>query len=669
MGNLFRAATLFAHMLESSLGPDCVGIRMKSLRLAVLPLLLVLVAPPLPRDVLAATNPLPPWVTYHHDLARTGVDPTGPTFGSAYPGWTSPQLDGPVYTEPLLAGTNVFVATENDTVYSLDATTGAIVWTAHLGTPVAANTSCSSIPFDGITATPVIDLANGIIYVVMLAQPGHNALVALALGTGTVLWWKVVDPPQDDPIQLRSRSALVLSQGMIYISYASRDCGIYHGWVQATSAIGNGPVSSFMVPLPPGYGSSLWAPSGPAVDSAGNLFVVTSNSYGSTSYDYSDSVLKLSPTLQLLDSFAPPNWQQLNALDLDLGSVGPVLLANGLVFVVGKQGIGYLLQANHLGGINGQLFAGPICAPGSDGAYGGAAYLDPYIFVPCAEGLVALKLGAGPSFSVAWRGPIGTTPGAPVVSGGVVWIMSREGYLYALDPVTGGVRYVSWPGPTLTHFPSLSAGVQAGSGVAVGQLFVTLGKQIANYAFTATPAQPVGGHNFSISLDASGSRVFTWTGGTAQTSYRLNLLGGASVTLPGSATSYMDASALPQTLPCYQLISSGPTGLLGISDILCAWPGSQSAGAAPSGFTMSLNGSPAASLSWIAPAGQTAYVVGAYPMNGSSPRYTSLPGTATSATDDLESLPTCYVVFAVVGSTFTGHTPALCSSPGTAILP
>lgn len=181
--------------------------------------------------------------------------------------------------------------------------------------------------------------------------------------------------------------------------------------MQATSFTGTGPVISFKVPpVGSGYGGSLWAPSGPAVDSSGNLFVVTSNSYGATSYDYSDSVLKLSPSLTLLDSLAPYNWEQLNVLDLDLGSVGPVLLANGLVFVVGKQGVGYLLQADHLGGINGQVFAAPICAPGSDGSYGGIAYLDPYIFVPCAEGLVAIKLGAGPSFSIA----PGTARSAPL---------------------------------------------------------------------------------------------------------------------------------------------------------------------------------------------------------------------------------------------------------------
>lgn len=632
---------------------------------------LLLVSISQPQGVLAAPTPLPPWPTYHHDLARSGLDTTSPTFGSAHPGWTSPQLDGAIYTEPLLAGNNVYVGTENDTLYSLDATTGAVAWSTHLGTPVAADVRCSSIPSEGITSTPVIDVANGIIYVVLFAYPGHNALVALRLDTGAVLWWKIVDPPEDDPTQVRVRSALVLSQGMIYITYASRACGVYHGWVLATAVSGTGPLLSFKVPpTAPGYGASLWAPSGPAVDSAGNLYVATSDAYQATGYDYSDSVLKLSPSLALLDSFAPSNWPQLSSLDLDLGSVGPALLANGLVFTIGKEGVGYLLQANHLGGIGGQLFSAQVCKSGGDGAYGGTAYLDPYIFVPCAEGLVALKLGAGPTFTVAWRGPIGTTPGSPVVSGGVVWVISREGYLYALDPATGKVRYVSLPGAPITHFPSLSAAVQTISGVATGELFVTLGKQIANYAFTSTPAAQIGGHGFSISLDSSGNRSLTWAGGSAQTGYSLHLLNGPVTLLPGSATSYVDTSVSTQTLDCYQLTPTGPTGVLGVSDVLCAWPGSQSAKGAPSAFRMSLNESPIASLTWTAPGGQSAYVLDAYSMvAGISPRFISLPGTATSATDNLQGIATCYELSVMVGSTFTGNSPALCAGPGAAMLP
>jgi hypothetical protein len=103
---------------------------------------------------------------------------------------------------------------------------------------------------------------------------------------------------------------------------------------------------------------------------------------------------------------------------------------------------------------------------------------------------------------------------------------------------------------------------------------------------------------------------------------------------------------------------------------VCAWPGSQSAGGAPSGFTLSLNESPAASFRWNAPGGQTAYVLAAYSIApGISPRYMSLPGSATSATDDLKGIPTCYELFALVGSTFAGNSPALCSHAGAAILP
>ena len=39
-----------------------------------------------------------------------------------------PGLDGELYGEPLVSGGRVFVATENDTVYALSATNGAVAW-------------------------------------------------------------------------------------------------------------------------------------------------------------------------------------------------------------------------------------------------------------------------------------------------------------------------------------------------------------------------------------------------------------------------------------------------------------------------------------------------------------------------------------------------------------
>ena len=67
-----------------------------------------------------------------------------------------------------MSGGRVFAATENDTVYALSASTGAVIWSRHLATPVPASSlPCGDIgPTVGITGTPVIDPARGEIFVV-----------------------------------------------------------------------------------------------------------------------------------------------------------------------------------------------------------------------------------------------------------------------------------------------------------------------------------------------------------------------------------------------------------------------------------------------------------------------------------------------------------------------
>ena len=72
--------------------------------------------------------------------------------------WTSPSLDGQIYGEPLLYAGRVYVATENDTVYAMSAASGAVIWSAHLGTSVPVGSlPCSGIsPSVGITGVPVI---------------------------------------------------------------------------------------------------------------------------------------------------------------------------------------------------------------------------------------------------------------------------------------------------------------------------------------------------------------------------------------------------------------------------------------------------------------------------------------------------------------------------------
>ena len=393
------------------------------------------------------------WLTYHADLRRTGLEPSGAVWMTVKRQWESVMLDGDIYAEPLVVGERVIVATENDSLYSLDLSTGNVMWRTNLGDPVPGNSlPCGNIDPSGITGTPVADPDTGLVYAVAFVQPAHHELVAVDLVTGAVQFRLPVDPAGAEPSVQQQRAALALSQGMLYVAFGGLfgDCGPYHGWIVAVRSDGSGQPLSYRVAAEERAG--IWAPSGPAIDTDGSLFVATGNSNATTGPDLGDSVLRLSPDLRLLDSFTPSDWADLNGGDVDLGSVSPALLDSSLVFQIGKSGVGYLLQTDHLGGIGGQVYSARVC----NGAYGGTAYSPPYLYVPCREGLVAIKIGPAPSFATQWRGP-SFNAGPPIVAGGVVWTLDlSEGTLYGLDPTSGETRYRE-PVGSVSHFTTPSA--------------------------------------------------------------------------------------------------------------------------------------------------------------------------------------------------------------------
>src|SRR5258708_18985417 len=92
------------------------------------------------------------WVEYHGDHGRAGLGPALPAIHSPSRAWTTP-VDGQVYASPLIVSNRVLVATENNTVYSLDLVSGHVLWKSHLGTPVSARSlPCGNItPLTGIT--------------------------------------------------------------------------------------------------------------------------------------------------------------------------------------------------------------------------------------------------------------------------------------------------------------------------------------------------------------------------------------------------------------------------------------------------------------------------------------------------------------------------------------
>lgn len=377
------------------------------------------------------------WTTYGHDGSRDAVAATTGRWDRLTQSWRSAHLDGDVYAQPLIAGKMVLAATESNSVYAFDWRTGRTLWRSRLGMPVDGDTlPCGNIDPSGITSTPVVDITAGLIYAVAFLAPGHHEVFAIRLHDGSVAWRRNVDVRGLDPTIQQQRAALALANGRVYVAFGGLfgDCGDYHGWVVGVPSNGRGPVSSYQVPS--GRAAGIWAPSGPAIGPHGSLFVATGNSFSGSRFDYGSAVIRLDPGLRVLDYFAPREWAKLNTSDTDIGSVGPLLLSPRLGFQGGKAGVVYLFDPAGLGTIGGQTYDSQVCEGG--GIFGGLAATSSAIFVPCTNGLVALKLaGDGSSFAERWRSaPFSAGP--PIVAGKAVWALdTNEGALRGFDAATG----------------------------------------------------------------------------------------------------------------------------------------------------------------------------------------------------------------------------------------
>ena len=178
--------------------------------------------------------------------------------------------------------------------------------------------------------------------------------------------------------QYEERAALLLNSGTIYSTWTSHcDFGAYGGWIiafnESTLAI-NGVLDVAMGASGSGYasqGPAIWmSGGGPAVDSAGNVYLLTANGRFETTLnaaglpsggDYGNSFLKLSfsgSTLSVADYFTMSGELTESAGDADLGSGGIMLLpdvadAGGtvrhLAVGAGKDGNIYVVDRDDMG--------------------------------------------------------------------------------------------------------------------------------------------------------------------------------------------------------------------------------------------------------------------------------------------------------------------------------
>ena len=348
-----------------------------------------------------------------------------------------------MYAQPLVVGSAVIVATEGDTVYALDVSTGSQRWVRHLAAPVPGSSlPCGNIDPSGITGTPVADPARGLLWVVSFSLPSGHTLWSVALASGAVISSRNVDPPGADRRAEQQRGALLMDGSTVYVPYGGLygDCSDYHGWVvgMSTSAVTSATQLTYETPT---ARSAIWAPPGPVLGTDGSLFLATGNGIPVDVAGDSNSVVRLSPSLAVEGSFTPANYASLSAADQGLGSTSPAILPGGLVFQVGKQGVGYLLRGTALGGLAGQRASSQICG----GGFGGTAVDGESVFVACYDGLFAVSVSAGADGSRPRLAPVwsarGVRPGPPMVAGGAVWAVDKGGALVGFAETTGTEIY------------------------------------------------------------------------------------------------------------------------------------------------------------------------------------------------------------------------------------
>ncbi|MEO7260709.1 MAG: PQQ-binding-like beta-propeller repeat protein [Jatrophihabitantaceae bacterium] len=380
-----------------------------------------------------ATATTPDWPNYHGDLQRTGVSRAMPAASGRLTA-TRIALYGQVYASPIVVGGTVIVATEQNMVYGLSPT-GEERWSTRLESPTnRSDLPCGNIDPLGITGTPVYDAASRTVFLVASigARVRHD-LIALDPTTGVIRWRRSVDLPGADPQAMQQRGALTLLNGRVWVPFGglAGDCGQYKGRLVGVP-VGNGDPVSYTVPTTREAG--IWTPPGATV-LGDHLLVAAGNgeSVGGA-YDFSDSVLELAG-VRLVDSFSPGSWAADNAADLDLGSQGPAVIGGRWIFIAGKSGTAYVLRVGELGGIGGEHSQTKLCR-----SFGGTAVAGDTVYVPCDDGMRAVRIDGAGRIAVRWHAGRLVT-GSPVLGGGRLYALDAgNGVLAALDPASGQIR-------------------------------------------------------------------------------------------------------------------------------------------------------------------------------------------------------------------------------------
>jgi len=569
------------------------------------------------------------WLTIDHDPARTGFASDETTLSvsnvdNLVQNWATP-LDGKITAQPMFAGginiggtahDIVVSATSNNSVYALDAGTGAVLWKRNFG---AQPTNCAFPAGFGVTGAPTVDRANLRVY----AVSSGGTFFSLSLIDGSVVGSipNLIANPRTNDVW----GGLNQNGSSVYVVTGSDGCDSqpWQGTIYKINVAGTTPVLAASAAIVPSLastgdaGGGIWGYGGLAIDPAtGNLYVTAAADVNESTTPYANRMIAYDQNLNLLGSYLPtdpPTFPCAGApCDLDFGSTPTVFSPPGCPsMVVGgkKNGNLYLLKTSDLMASGQPTQILQINAANDSLGNGGAA--DPSYWPTgnmvfegtagsgangFAGGIVALKVTNACTMTGAWSHALGSQgqPNSTVtIANGVALIgVGQSGQVVAFNATTGTQLWQSAAGLGHTFaapmvakgsvfvgswdgFNSTDNGTVRAYSLGGGTLPATLSVSPTGLAFTATAAgSNPPNQTITVGNSGSGSLSYTaasdapWltvspTGGTAPQDLivSVNTSGLSAGTLTGHITvSATGALQSPQTVSVTLNLSSSGGG-------------------------------------------------------------------------------------------------------------
>lgn len=478
------------------------------------------------------------WLSFGHDPQRTGWSPEETEINrdnakSITLLWKAHLDNQPRELNSLTAPVNVeWVTTDkgmaeivivggaSDNLFALDAGSGKLLWKKSFEVEGKSRQAPFWLCPNALNATPLIRKDGLAATVFAVASDGKLHVLNAINGEDRM-------PPRKFVPPFSKNWSLNLVNNILYTT-TSQGCNGAKSGVHALDLHGADHPANFFQAANGGAG--IWGRAGVAISKGGMVFAQTGDgSYDPSRGQFPDTILQLSvQDLKLVDYFTPSNHVYLTRKDLDMGSASSTVFPVGgheIVAAGGKEGVIYLLDAEHVGGPDHKtpLYRSPLLA-NEDADFAGRGFWgafasaedqqkDRWLYAPAAGPAASgvkfpIANGDAPHGSImafrilvkdgkyeaapAWISRDMDLPEPPIVAGGLVFAVSNGEFarqskgtegglyssaeraakhvghavLYALDMTTGKELYSSGETmPGWTHFSGIS--------ISGGKVFIT----------------------------------------------------------------------------------------------------------------------------------------------------------------------------------------------------